>query len=143
MNLYEAIYKMQWLDASINEILKEISSVRESAYRLSGSSLSERVSGSRVAAAPFEAAIQRAELMRGKANKYTDELVDLRKAVAEAIFELEDHKERIVMRERHVNGKSWSGIAESTGWSERTIYRIHRSAMENSKKIFILSVSGS
>lgn len=143
MNLNEAIYKTQWLDDRINEILKELSSVRESAYSLGGSSLRERVSGSRAAAAPFEAAIQKAELMREKANKYTDELVDLRKAVAEAIFELGDCKERIVMRERYVNGKSWGRIAESTGWSERTVYRIHLSAMENSKKIFILAVGGS
>lgn len=59
-------------------------------------------------------------------------------AIEQAIASLEDNAQRVIMRERYINGKSWSRVCmelEREGYSERQVYRLHGFALLNLKEV--------
>lgn len=58
--------------------------------------------------------------------------------IEEALFELEDPAQRVIMRERYVLGQSWVRICDKMrgqGYSERQVYRLHGYALLNLKEV--------
>lgn len=55
-----------------------------------------------------------------------------------AIQTLEDPGERVVMRLRYMEGRSWASVVaklQREGYSERTVYRLHGSALLKLKEV--------
>lgn len=53
-------------------------------------------------------------------------------AIEQAIHSLGDTPERVVMRERYINGRGWTAIVQKmqmAGYSERQVYRLHGLAL--------------
>ena len=59
-------------------------------------------------------------------------------AIEQAIESLEDPAERMVIRERYVNGLSWVQVCmimQPKGYSERQVYRLHGFALLKMKEV--------
>lgn len=59
-------------------------------------------------------------------------------AIEQAIQSLADTAERLVMRERYINGKGWAAIInklQKLGYSERQVYRLHGFALLKLKEV--------
>lgn len=59
-------------------------------------------------------------------------------AIEQAIDSLQDTAERLVMRERYINGRGWTAISfilQKIGYSERSVYRLHGYALAKLKEI--------
>lgn len=74
-------------------------------------------------------------------NKYATELADkeaLQLAIETAIASLADPDERVVMRERYIKAQEWPTVVrklQKEGYSERTIYRLHGTALFKLKEV--------
>ena len=58
-------------------------------------------------------------------------------AIEQAIDSLQDTAERLVMRERYINGRGWTAISfilQKIGYSERSVYRLHGYALAKLKE---------
>lgn len=59
-------------------------------------------------------------------------------AIEDALYALADPAQRIIMRERYINGRSWVRICDmmrSEGYSERQVYRLHGYALLKLKEV--------
>lgn len=63
------------------------------------------------------------------------EAVKVYKDIESQIKKLEDQDERDVLFYRYIKGYDWWKVAEAMDKSERTIYRLHGSALRKMKKI--------
>ena len=58
--------------------------------------------------------------------------------IEQAIASLADTAERVVMRERYINGRGWTAICrdlQKLGYSERQVYRLHGFALLKLKEV--------
>ena len=70
-------------------------------------------------------------------SKLEQQLAQLQ-AVEEAIGSLENPAERLVMRLRYVEGRSWVNVCmllQPEGYSERQVYRLHSFALSKLKEV--------
>lgn len=68
-----------------------------------------------------------------KLNKEINNYLNMKKEIGELIDSVEDPNERLILRLRHIDFKSWAKIAEELGYSERQAFRIYRQALEKIK----------
>ncbi len=68
-----------------------------------------------------------------KLNKEINNYLNVKKEIGELIDSVEDPNERLLLRLRHIDFKSWAKIAEELGYSERQAFRIYRQALEKIK----------
>lgn len=68
-----------------------------------------------------------------KLNKEINNYLNVKKEIGELIDSVEDPNERLILRLRHIDFKSWAKIAEELGYSERQAFRIYRQALEKIK----------
>lgn len=73
---------------------------------------------------------------------YRDEIIDyltlvagdqvkILEQVTEAIENLQNGIQQWILTQRYIQGKSFTEIAETSGYSERAVFKIHRQALEN------------
>lgn len=60
-----------------------------------------------------------------------------RSKLSEAIDQMTDIKQILVLRERYILGKSWDEICYSLSTNHRTIHRVHNKALESLNEILI------
>lgn len=85
---------------------------------------------------PTEDTVIRLMDYNDKANKYTDELVDLKIQIAEEIAQLEDEKHRMVLRERYIRCLKWEKIAVDEHIDLRWLHRLHGRALKEFEEKF-------
>ena len=56
---------------------------------------------------------------------------ETRKAIINAIEEMEDETEKLVLKFRYINGWKWERIAEEMSYSNMHVYKIHGKALEH------------
>jgi RNA polymerase sigma factor (sigma-70 family) len=66
-----------------------------------------------------------------KIDRKLQKLVKLKFEISKAIDQLSNQEERMVLRYRYLNDCSWEDISALLNVSERTVYRIHGSALQN------------
>ena len=105
------------------------------------------VSGADFSGAPRETSSQGSAVER-KVIRYLDTLALYREKIAEktdrlialeaALDSLDSPVERLIMRLRYIEGRSWVSVCvelESLGYSERQVYYIHGKALEKLKGV--------
>ena len=88
--------------------------------------------------------LQRPELRRDSAGQYDDimdmeqkihrelcELVVLKKKITESLEKVENREERLLLTYRYLDNRTWEQIASMLSVSDRTVHRIHASALRN------------
>ncbi len=58
-------------------------------------------------------------------------LAELRSNINKAVDNMDNQDERILLRCRYLENRSWTEISGLLNVSKRTVHRIHRSAVEN------------
>ena len=120
------------LNERINSDLSELDRLRDLATSLSGVNYDGvRVSKTRSTEAPFEKTICKIIDAEKKINAEIDRLVDLKAEISEAISQLANVDEQLLLRFRYINNYGWEKIAVLMSVSMRTVHRIHASALRN------------
>ena len=119
------------LDAQINSLLREVAYWRALSTRLSSGGFDPHYNPNRPTEAPFVHALEMIEETQRKIDQKLQKLVKLKYEISKAIEQLPDQEERMVLRYRYLNDCSWEDISALLNVSERTVYRIHGSALQH------------
>lgn len=132
------VYK---IDRRINVTLAKIEKMRASLYKIGAGG--SGVPAQRQSSDSLGAAIAKVMDYEKNANRLIDELVTKRLEIENAIKGVQDAAQREVLERRYLLFQRWEsrfdertgeyvkGIAESMGYSERQIYRLHGKALKN------------
>ena len=119
------------LNELVNSHLAEIDELRSLSCSLSGSNFGERVDHTRSTDPPFVRCITKIVDMEKELGLEIDRLIALKGEINSAIKSLGSPDERMLLRYRYVNNYSWSKIGILMNVSNRTVHRIHSSALKN------------
>ena len=132
MTAKEYLNQARHLDALINCRLREIDYWKE----LSGSVSGMRFDGmphspNRPTEAPFVRCLEKIDEIQRDVAQKVELLVAIRDKINTAIDKLADRDEQMVLRYRYLDNLSWTEISMMMNVSERTVYRIHGTALQN------------
>jgi DNA-directed RNA polymerase specialized sigma subunit len=141
MTTKEYLNQVYRIDRRINVTLAKIEKMRASLYKIGAGGSS--VPAQRQSSDSLGAAIAKVMDYEKNANRLIDELVTKRLEIENAIKGVQDAVQREVLERRYLLFQRWEsrfdertgeyvkGIAESMGYSERQIYRLHGKALKN------------
>lgn len=66
-----------------------------------------------------------------------DELIDVKREIAEAIYRLEDGRHRTILLEYYINCLSWEEVAAKTHYSWRNTMYLRKAALREMEKVCI------
>jgi RNA polymerase sigma factor (sigma-70 family) len=131
MTAKEYLKQAKHLDAQINSLLREVDYWRDLSTRVSGSSFEAHYNPNRPTEAPFVHALEMIDETQREIDQKLQMLVKLKAEIGRVIDRMPDQEERMVLRYRYLNDCSWEEISALLNVSERTVYRIHGSALQN------------
>lgn len=141
MTTKEYLNQVYRIDRRINVTLAKIEKMRASLYKIGAGGSS--VPAQRQSSDSLGAAVAKVLDYEKNANRLIDELVMKRLEIENAIKGVQDAAQREVLERRYLLFQRWEsrfdertgeyvkGIAESMGYSERQIYRLHGKALKN------------
>ena len=131
MTAKEYLNQAREIDALIHSKLREVDYWRDLSRRISGSHFEEQHNPNRPSDAPFARCICKIDELERDISHMVDEYVDLQKSVSQAIDCVENNQEKLLLRYRYIDGRTWQKIAELLDVSLRTVHRIHGSALQH------------
>ena len=131
MTAKEYLMQAYRLNELIDSDTEELEHLRELAGRISGSNFGERVQCSRNMEPPFVKYIDDIIEMEQKIHEELCHLVVLKKQISKAIESVSSREERLLLTYRYFNNCTWEEIGEKLHVSNRTVHRIHASALKN------------
>ena len=131
MTAKEYLMQAYKLNELIDSDTEELEHLRELAGRISGSDFSECVQCIRNKEPNFVKYLIDIIEMEQKIHKELCRLVVLKKQVRGSIETVSDREERLLLTYRYLNNCTWEEIAEKLHVSNRTVHRIHASALKN------------
>lgn len=91
----------------------------------------DRVQTSPSGDAPYTNQIIKIIELENEIQSEIDKMTELKKAIRNAINQVENPDEKLLLRNRYLNFKTWNEIGSEMHYSLRTIHRIHQSALDN------------
>lgn len=91
----------------------------------------ERVQGTKDPEPPFVKYLGDIIDMERKIHSELCELVTLKKRISESLEHVSDREERLLLTYRYLNNYTWEEIGRRLNVSNRTVHRIHASALKN------------
>lgn len=131
MTAKEYLMQAYRLNELIDSDVKELERLRELAGRISGSNFGERVQGSGNVEPQFVKYLNDIMEMEQKIYMELCQLVVLKKQISESIEKVGNREERLLLTYRYFNNCTWEEIAARLHVSNRTVHRIHASALKN------------
>ena len=131
MTAKEYLNQARHLDALINCRLREIDYWRDLSSGISGSRLEPRYDPNRPTEAPFARCIEKIDGIQRGVEEKVAQLIALRDEINSRIDMLENREEQLVLRYRYLDSCTWEEIGRMMNASERTVFRIHGSALAN------------
>ena len=129
MNAKEYLSQARYLDARINAKIKQVESLNALATSatsvLTGMPHSPNKATSKMADIVAKIVDLQAEI-----NRDIDELVDLKKEIAELIKAVDLPDQQTILEKRYLCFQSWEQIAVDMGFSMHYLYKVHNSALE-------------
>lgn len=119
------------LNELVNSHLAEIDELRSLSCSISGSIFGERVDHTRSTDPPFVKCITKIFDMEKELGVEIDRLINLKHDISNSIQALKNPDERMLLRYRYINNYSWGKIGILMNVSNRTVHRIHSSALQN------------
>ena len=105
------------LNELIDSDVEELERLLNLATRISVPNFGERVQTSRNPDPPFV--------------RYLDDIVDMEQKITESLEKVENREERLLLTYRYLDNRTWEQIASMLSVSDRTVHRIHASALRN------------
>lgn len=132
MTAKEYLNQARHLEALINCRLREIDYWKDLSSSVSGMRFDGMPhSPNRPTEAPFVRCIEKIDEIQHDVEKKVALLVEVRDEINTAIDKLVNREEQVVLRYRYLDSFSWTEISHMLNVSERTVYRIHGSALQN------------
>lgn len=118
------------LDREIDRKLKEVDCWRVKLSRLTPVYSSQPKGGGTIHSST-ESIIAKIVDLEAEMNRKIDQLVDLKKSIENIIASVEDDRERMLLKYRYLDGKTFEWIAGEMNYSWRQIHRLHSKALTN------------
>lgn len=131
MTAKEFLNQAYRLNELIASDVEELERLRDLAVRITGINYGERVQSSRNPDPPFIRYLDDIREMEKKLQRELCELVELKKEITGSIERMEDREERLVLTYRYLDNRTWEQIASLLNVSDRTVHRVHASALRN------------
>ncbi len=120
------------LDREIDRKLKEVDCWRAKLSRLTPVYSSQPKGGGTIYSRTEEIIIKIAD-MEEAINADIDKLIDLKQKIERVIESVPDDKERLLLKYRYLDGRTFEEIAVQMHYSWRQIHRLHSRALTNIK----------
>lgn len=117
MTAKEFLNQAYRLNELIDSDVEELERLLNLATRISVPNFGERVQTSRNPDPPFV--------------RYLDDIVDMEQKITESLEKVENREERLLLTYRYLDNRTWEQIASMLSVSDRTVHRIHASALRN------------
>ena len=131
MTAKEFLNQAYRLNELIDSDVEELERLSDLATRISGPNIGERVQTSRNPDPPFVRYLDDIMDMEQKIHRELCELVVLKKKITESLEKMENREERLLLTYRYLDNRTWEQIASMLSVSDRTVHRIHASALRN------------
>lgn len=133
MTAKEYLKQAYLLDKQIQVEIKELERLRNMRGVIRGCSYGEKIGSdpNRNVEAPFIKTIEKIWELEEKINGQILKLVELQSEIDEAINQLNEPAERLLLKYRYLNAMEWTDISDALYVSYRTVHRIHASALNN------------
>ena len=130
MNAKEYLSQAMYIDQRINSKLEQVTRLRENATNCTAT-LSDMPRPDTPNQQRMADTIGKIVDLEREINEDIDRLVDLKAEARRAINEVGDPVQQLILELRYLCYKPWLEIAETIGYSEATVYRLHGEALKN------------
>lgn len=132
MNAKDFLKQAYRLNELVNSNVAELENLKALATSVSGANYgAERVQGGNLPGSRIEAIVLKIvdleKEIQGDITKY----LDLKKVIRDAINNVQNQNEKLILRYRYIELLSWSEIQQRMGLDERQTYIIHGKALKN------------
>ena len=119
------------LNELIDSDAEELERLRDLSFKIAGGNYGERLISSGRKEPSFVRYIDEIDEMEQKIHVELCELVILKRNITQAINQMENREERLVLTYRYLSNKTWEQISSILSVSIRTVHRIHQSALNH------------
>ena len=130
MNAKEYLSQAMYIDQRINSKLEQVTRLRENVTNCTAM-LSDMPRPDSPNKQRMEETICKIVDLEQEINADIDRLVDLKAEARKAINAVSDPVQQLILELRYLCYKPWLEIAETIGYSEATVYRLHGEALKN------------
>ena len=130
MNAKEYLSQAMYIDQRINSKLEQVTRLRENVTNCTAT-LSDMPRPDSPNKQRMEETICKIVDLEREINADIDRLVDLKAEARKAINAVSDPVQQLILELRYLCYKPWLEIAETIGYSEATVYRLHGEALKN------------
>ena len=130
MNAKEYLSQAMYIDQRINSKLEQVTRLRENVTNCTAT-LSDMPRPDSPNKQRMADTICKIVDLEREINEDIDKLVDLKAEARRAINEVGDPVQQLILELRYLCYKPWLEIAETIGYSEATVYRLHGEALKN------------
>lgn len=130
MNAKEYLSQAMYIDQRINSKLEQVTRLRENVTNCTAT-LSDMPRPDSPTKQRMEETICKIVDLEREINADIDRLVDLKAETRKAINAVSDPVQQLILELRYLCYKPWLEIAETIGYSEATVYRLHGEALKN------------
>ena len=121
------------LNELINSDLEELQNLRELSRSISSPVFEEKISGTKSTDPPFVRYVGKIIDLEKQMQQEVDRLVKLKSDIREAINQMQNVDEKLLLRYRYINFLNWEEICVNLNVSIRTVHRLHSSALQHLK----------
>ena len=121
------------LNELINSDLEELQNLRELSRSVSSPVFEEKISGTKSTDPPFVRYVGKIIDLKKQIQQEVDRLVKLKSDIREAINQMQNVDEKLLLRYRYINFLNWEEICVNLNVSIRTVHRLHSSALQHLK----------
>ena len=121
------------LNELINSDLEELQNLRELSRSVSSPVFEEKISGTKSTDPPFVRYVGKIIDLEKQIQQEVDRLVKLKGDIREAINQMQNVDEKLLLRYRYINFLNWEEICVNLNVSIRTVHRLHSSALQHLK----------
>lgn len=130
MTAKDYLSQIEVKDAVINNLMKQVSELREMMYSLGGGGDSgDRVQSSGKYESRFESIYQKIDAKERQITEKIDDLIDFKLKVVDEINQLTDKRYISVLYEKYVECKDWSQISTDLNYNQRYLQHVHGQAL--------------
>src|SRR5690625_3262932 len=122
------------LDKKIDDKIRERDAIMNTL--LKGTDMTQEPIYSNLPSSPVENTVIKAMKYNDEANKYTDDLVNLKIQITSEINKLEKDTHRIVLKERYLHCKKFEQIAVDTTYDYSWVIKLHNQALKEFEKLY-------
>jgi DNA-directed RNA polymerase specialized sigma subunit len=130
VNAKEYLSQAMYIDQRINSKLEQVTRLRENVTNCTAT-LSDMPRPDSPNKQRMEETICKIVDLEREINADIDRLVDLKAEARKAINAVSDPVQQLILELRYLCYKPWLEIAETIGYSEATVYRLHGEALKN------------